>query len=126
PLGGEVDRYLNAQLLPRPLAPKAMHYSQTAVRWRNNLPALYPAEYQAFCETLSRDALEASVEERLRTYFGNEDRYLGAPLPERLIQDTMSRLKAKDCLTESRKQLMFTYFKQFEALKPVALRREVQ
>lgn len=104
-VGNVVDSFLREQELPQ-LAGKILHYSRSAARYRVNMPRRYPEPYSAFAPTVSWADIKHTVQRVM-----NE---AGMPLCEE--QETLERLRNGSKLTESKKQLMFTYSCQFKEI----------
>ncbi|PIQ27821.1 hypothetical protein COW36_09380 [bacterium (Candidatus Blackallbacteria) CG17_big_fil_post_rev_8_21_14_2_50_48_46] len=112
PLGAKVEDYLQGKILPRPIAAKMMHFSGNAAKYRKDIPAGFPEEYEEFSKKQTIQILLESAEERLKKLFQTENQIFETPTPQKLIDDRISVLSKKEGVSESRKQLMFTYFKQ--------------
>ncbi len=118
PLGQKAAELLQALDLPYPVTEPLMHFARTASRWRARLPEQYPEEYAALAAQWQTLHLMRSADHTLMTSFQIEARLFGTPIPYDLIQNRLSYLKdSKAGLSESRKQLMFTYFKQLDAIR---------
>lgn len=125
PVGSRAARFLEQATLPRPVASPLMHFSRTASRWRSRLPDAHPEAYAAFAERLETIQLIRSADHTLMTLFQIEESIFGNPVPYDLIQERLAYLKeSKAGLSESRKQLLFTYLTQLdEQLSPVTTDR---
>jgi len=86
-----------------------LHYSPQAVKKRNRIIENYPQdEFCDFKKNLSSERIIEFAEEFLKTNRINET----------IIEDTLKRLNNhKTKLSDSRKKLMFIYYKKFNSLK---------
>lgn len=116
PLGAKVEEYLEGKILPKPTAAKMMHFSGNAAKYRKDIPSEFPEEYGEFSKDQTTQMLLESAEERLKTLFQAENQIFESPIPQKLITDRISYLSKKAGASESRKQLMFTYFKQLNEI----------
>lgn len=118
PLGQKAAELLQGLDLPYPVTEPLMHFARTASRWRARLPEQYPEEYAALAAQLQPIHLIRSADHTLMTSFQIEERLFGTPVPYELIQNRLSYLKdSKAGLSESRKQLLFTYLKQLDEIR---------
>ena len=105
-IGNEVEHFLRKQSLPRPLAGKIIHYSHSAARWWKRLPERHPEQFEEFLTTVCWADVERTVK-RVMTE---------GQMGPAAIDDTLDRLRGGSGLTESKKQLMFSYKCQFETI----------
>lgn len=117
PLGNKVAEYLEGVELPCQIAPKMMHFSQTAARWRSKIPHQYPEEFDTFAATISKELLLQSAQERFISLFEIENQIFETAVPKALIRARIEALKEKEPDSLSRKYLLFTYKKHLEGLK---------
>lgn len=118
PLGQKAAELLQSLDLPYPVTEPLIHFARMASRWRSRLPSQYPEAYAEQAAQWQPIQLIRSADHTLMTLFQIEERNFGTPIPYDLIQNRLSYLKdSKAGLSESRKQLIFTYLKQLEHLR---------
>ena len=109
-IGTPVERFLMKQQFPGQLAGRILHYSWSASPYRPKMKRCYPDRYAKFKDTVGLSDVEKTVKRVMtETEFGSCE-------PEK----TLHRLKSGKGLTESRRQLMFTYKCQFEKILEAA------
>ena len=105
PAGNVVRNFLTLQKMPH-LGEVILHYSKSALRYRPRMKQRFPDRYAKFKDTVGFAVIEDTVK-----------RVMGeAELGPAVHEATLERLQRGSCLTDSRKQLMFTYTCQFEAI----------
>lgn len=115
PLGNRTAQFLAEVDVPRTVAKPLIHFSRTASRWRSRLPEAHPEAYQTFAKDLEPIQLIRSADHTLMTLYQMEASIFGTPVPYDLIQNRLDYLRdSKAGLSESRKQLIFTYFMQLD------------
>ena len=105
PVGHVVRDFLEVQNI-RNLTYEILHYSQSAVAHRPKIPDLYNVQFSEFKKTVDMSVIEATVRRVM------EESQLGSAT----LEATLKRLQRGAGLTDSRKQLMFTYKYQFEKI----------
>lgn len=106
-IGKDVEGFLFEKTLPN-FTGSILHYSKNAAKYRKIIPKAHPERYAEFDTTVCWENIEQTVI-RVMTE-GNISSY---------IDRTLKRLRNSK-LTESRKQLMFTYNVQFESIRKAA------
>ena len=105
PVGNVVRDFLTFQKMPH-LEDVILHYSKSASRYRPRMKQRFPDRYAKFKDTVGFAVIEDTVK-----------RVMGeAELGSAVHEATLERLQRGSRLTDSRKQLMFTYKCEFEAI----------
>lgn len=108
-VGKSVENFLKPKVLNRNIAKTVLHYSGQAARQRKEIPKKYPEDFKIFkkCQNLCPDAIldfaknflkENSISPQMRDW----------------ILGKLKNNRTK--LSESRKELMFTYYRQFQKI----------
>ena len=105
-IGTAVERFLMKQQFPSQLAGRILHYSWSASRYRQKMAERFPEQFAEFKAMVNLECIIATAERVL-----NE-----AGLGPCVRKETVKRLRAGTGLTESRKQLMFSYKCEFEKI----------
>ena len=105
-IGTVVERFLKGSNFPLQLAGRILHYSGSASRYRRKMKERYPDRYAEFKDTVEF----ADIEKTIKKVLGES----GVELD--VQKNTLERLQRGSRLTESKKQLIFTYKCQFEAI----------
>ncbi|MFA4864772.1 MAG: hypothetical protein WC605_13500 [Bacteroidales bacterium] len=104
-VGKRVEDFLKLKITNNNVLGKILHYSVNAAIYRKKLPQEYPEEYKKFKNNLSNSIILDFAKKYLKQY----------GIPRQMMVWILKKLKDdKTKLSESRKQLMFTYFKKFQ------------
>ena len=108
-VGNIVEKYLKNEIRDKHMAGKIIHYSVNAGKKRKEARKQDPDAYTKFFtekkEIISEEKIFEFAENLLRDSIDNDN----------LINSILERLKKNTFLTESRKELMFTYYLTFSA-----------
>ncbi|MCF7887668.1 MAG: hypothetical protein K9L76_00160 [Candidatus Omnitrophica bacterium] len=107
-VGESVRNFLETRLQECNVLKTILHYSGQAGRQRKELPQKYPKEFQEFKEHLSSGMILNFAE-----YFLKQN-----DIPLKIRQWILRKLNNSDVkLSESRRALMFTYYKEFQGIR---------
>jgi len=105
-IGAKVEEWLLGEIDGR----RILHYSSNACKKRNEKPKEFPKEYKEFSETLTEVEFLDFISWRLKSF--RLDRNITGEIYRKFIQRANNR--ANSVLTDSRKKLIFTYYKEFQ------------
>jgi hypothetical protein len=109
-VGKNVENFLRSENLNRNVLKTVLHYSGQAAKQRKRIPQEYPKEFTKFKENLSSDGILRFAENFL------EQNALPSEMKERILRGLENN---KTKLSESRKKLIFTYYREFkEIIRP--------
>ena len=107
-VGSKVEKFLKPGFSGRQVAKTLLHYSKTAARYRKAFPRRYPKEFGRFKKGLSCTTILDFAKEFLQR----------SEVPAQIADWVLNGLRfANAKLTESRKELMFTYYKEFQDIR---------
>ena len=115
-IGRITGRFLNEHLnqkWQRRLLGTILHYSATASRWRNRIPEERPQEYGECQGTVATDDILNTAQEVMQQ----------AGIDAVRAEEKLAALRSGSGLTESRRQLIFTYKTQFGEIRRRGIRR---
>ncbi|MHB0929333.1 MAG: hypothetical protein ACYC3W_10630 [Candidatus Nanopelagicales bacterium] len=108
PVGFKAKLFIKEVLPNYSILDDILHYSGTASRHRNRLPAIYPQEYIYYTERLNQKCLVNSA-----NIIINDQN-----IPHSTLRGLKNGLLGKvPTITESRKKLMFTYYTMFNEIR---------
>lgn len=104
-VGKSVGKFLEPKKLNRNVLKTVLHYSGQAGKQRKKMPQKYPKDFKNFKKNLSSDVILDFAENFLKQN----------SIPTQVIEWVLRKLKnSKTKLSESRKELMFTYYREFQ------------
>ncbi len=105
PVGDKANDFISEHLSKYRILNKILHYSVTAAKYRKNEPVAYPTHYVDFKNTINEKLFMMNVKNIIKEY----------EIPESTLKGIKKGLERNEpSLTESRKQLMFTYYNAFK------------
>jgi hypothetical protein len=112
-IGKESKRFLNSNLSEgwrKHHLGNIIHYSPQAIPFRKRVPTEHPAEYRELKRTVRSNQILSTAK-----------RVMKQGKMSSLEPQILTRLQSGKGLTESRKMLMFTYYKAFQRIHAVAI-----
>ena len=109
-VGKSVGKFLKPQALNRNVLKTILHYSGQAGRKRKEIPQKYREDFEDFKKNLSSDAVLDFAENFLKQN----------SIPTPMTSEILANLKNnRNKLSKSRKELMFTYYREFQEISQI-------